>query len=222
MSAVSIVVLVVVIAAVALAAGTVSVLAGRMALRRRFGTEYDRLVRDVGRRQARAEIAQRRRRVADLGLKPLAAERRAGYEGRWNAAQEGFIDSPSESVRTAAALVVSVAADRGYLVADAERLLTDLSVYHARRLNGYRQARRTTERASVASTEELRQALLGHRALFRELIGASPSTGRHVATRRRLRPRISPLRAWRGTLAGIGRTARRRVPERLPALRGER
>ncbi len=209
MSAVSIVVLVVVVAGVVLAVAAVSVLTGRLAMRRRFGTEYDRLVRDVGRRQARAEMAQRRRRVAGLGLKPLTAEQRASYQGRWNAAQEGFIDSPPESVRTAAALVLSVAADRGYQVADSSRLLTDLSVYHARRLNGYRQARRTTERASVAATEELRQALLGHRALFRELAGTAPSTtGRHIALRRP-RSRVKPLQAWRGTLAGIGRGARR-------------
>ena len=158
-----------VVAVVAVAASTL--FHRRAAVRQRHGAEYTRLERSAGGRQARAEFAARRRRVAGLGIKPLSPERQARYAEQWVAAQERFIDSPAQSVRTVASLVTAVAADRGYPVTDAEQLLTDLSVHYGRQLDGYRRARQTTERAETAATEELRQALLDHRALFRELLG---------------------------------------------------
>lgn len=204
--------------AAALVAGGGMLATRRVALRHRFGAEYERLARDLGPRRARAEIAQRRRRVAGLGLKPLGADQLARYESLWNAAQARFIDGPAESVRTAAALVTGVASDRGYQVTDAERFMTDLSVHHARRLDGYRQAQRTTERASVAATEELRQALLAHRAMFRELLGTGAGRQRGPASGRAHQLSRSG-RTWRRRLTRLRRKARRRLPERLPVLR---
>ena len=92
------------------------------------------------------------------------------------AVQERFVDAPAQAVEAAAGLVSAGAADRGYPAGDEDRLLTDLSVHHANRLEGYRRARRATERASTAGTEELRQALLGYRALLRDLIGPDRAT----------------------------------------------
>jgi hypothetical protein len=214
---VGIVLLILLACALVAAAGVFA--ASRVALRRRFGAEYDRLVRDVGPRRARAEIAERRRRVAGLGLKPLSADQLARYDSLWNTAQARFIDSPAESVRTAAGLVTGVASDRGYQVTDADQFMTDLSVHHARRLDGYRQARRATERASVAATEELRQALLAYRAMFRELLGtAAPRAARSGRAHQLSRT----TRTWRRRLTGLGRNPRRQLPERLPALRSGR
>ncbi len=180
MSAGSVVTLVVVLVLVA-----VVILAGALILRRRTlregsGPEYDQLVRDIGRRRAMAEFARRRQRVAGLGIKPLSAERRSGYTGQWANVEERFIDSPPQAARAAATLVTAVAADRGYPVTDHAQLLSDLSVHHGRWLAGYRQAQRTTERADEAATEELRQAVLAHRALFTDLLGGTPdgSAGR--------------------------------------------
>jgi len=207
----------VLVAALVAGAGTLAV--RRVALRRRFGAEYDRLAREVGPRRARAEIAERQRRVAGLGLKPLTTDQLARYDSLWNAAQARFIDGPAESARTAAALVTGVASDRGYQVADAAQFMTDLSVHHARRLDGYRQARRTIERASVASTEELRQALLAYRALFRELLGMR--AGARGAPAGRTHQLSRPARTWRRRLRGLGRNVRR-GPDRLPALRAGR
>ncbi|HTU06668.1 MAG TPA: hypothetical protein VMG13_14035 [Trebonia sp.] len=168
----TIIVLVIVLVLLAVAAAlAATLLLRRRALRRRFGPEYDQLVRDVGQRQAEAELAERRRRVAQLNIQPLSPERRAGYDREWVSLQEGFIDGPARSAATAAALVLAVAADRGYPVGDDDQLFTDLSVHHAKRLDGYQQARRTAEQAGTASTEELRVALLAHRALFLDLLG---------------------------------------------------
>lgn len=167
---IALVIALVIVAAIAALAGTM--LLRVAALRRRFGPEYQRLAREVGARRARAELADRQRRVARLGLHPLNAEQQARYNGEWKAAQERFVDNPSQAAEVAAALVTAVAADRGYQVGDHVQLLKDLSVHHAHRLDGYRRARLATEESAGAATEELRLALLAHRALFRELVGA--------------------------------------------------
>ncbi len=172
MSAGAIIFLVIVIVVIAAAAAVAGALALRaLAVRHQFGPEYQRLAREVGTRRARAELAERQRRVARLGIRTLSAEEHARYHGEWTAAQERFVDNPAQATEAAAALVYTVAADRGYKVDDHAQLLKDLSVHHARRLDGYRRAVQVTGQAASAATEELRQALLAHRALFRELAG---------------------------------------------------
>ena len=67
-------------------------------------------------------------------------------------------------------LVTAVAAERGYQAAD-DVFLEDLSVYHGRHLDGYRNARLTNGRASQGvTTEGRRRALLAYRALFFDLL----------------------------------------------------
>jgi hypothetical protein len=141
-------------------------------LKERFGPEYDRLAAEVGPRQALSELAERERRIAQLDIRPLSAERRAAYDTQWATLQEEFIDTPPRAAEAADSLVTAVAADRGYQVADRERLLSDLSVYHADRIQEYRLARQTTEQAGTAATEDLRTAMLAYRAMLRELLEA--------------------------------------------------
>jgi hypothetical protein len=149
--------------------------------RRSLGPEYSRLAAEVGTRQANAEYDKRRHRVDGLGVKPLSPERRTLYSAQWDAAQEAFIDRPAEAVWTAAELVTAVAADRGYDVADPGQLVVDLSVYYGNQLDGYRSALAVTDAGDDTATEKLRQALLGHRAMFREL--AQVSNGDAVTAR---------------------------------------
>jgi hypothetical protein len=170
-----VVVVVIVIAALAI------YMTRRSAERRSLGPEYNRLVDEVGTRKANAEYDKRRRRVDGLGIKPLSDERRSLYGTQWVAAQEMFIDNPNESVRSAAALVTAVAADRGYEVADSDQLLTDLSVNYGPQLEGYRGALALTDGTGTA-TEKLRQALLDYRSMFRELAGLSADGDETTAT----------------------------------------
>jgi hypothetical protein len=170
-----------------------------LGLRRRFGPEYDRLARQVGPRRAQAELAERRRRVAQLGIHALTAEQRVKYASQWTATQEQFIDDPTRSTRAAAGLVTAAAADCGYPADDHAQLLTDLSVHYARRLDAYRRARQTTEHAASAATEELRQAMLGFRGLFRELLGPRASTA------------VQPPRSVAARGAGLARTGTGRM-----------
>lgn len=167
--AVAIIVIVVVLLLV-VAAGVL--LQRRRALQQRFGPEYDRLAAEVGPRQARSELAERQRRIAQLNIRPLSAERRAAYDAQWTTLQEQFVDTPARAAEAADSLVTAVAADRGYQVTDREQLFSDLSVYHADRIEDYRRARAATGQAGSAETEDLRQAMLAYRTLLVELFDA--------------------------------------------------
>lgn len=61
-----------------------------------------------------------------------------------------------------------------------ERQLADLSVQHAERLPDYRAAHEISGRAAagIASTEDLRQAMVHYRSLFEELLGERVRTER--------------------------------------------
>lgn len=174
MSTGTVIVIVVVLVLLAIAAVAVRTLTRRRAAgRARYGPEYDRLAEETSPREAEAEFAKRRRRVAKLRLMSLTPERRSAYAGQWEAAQELFVDEPAQAVTTAGSLVTAVAVDRGYEAADPDQFLTDLSVHHGRHLDGYRHARQTS---GQASTEELRRALLEYRGLFFDLV-ESPGDG---------------------------------------------
>ena len=168
MSAGTIIVIVVVLVLLAVAAAVVSMRISRGTTERTVhGAEYDRLADEIGPRKAQAEFAKRRQRVDGLGIKSLSDERRAAYTGQWDVAQEQFVDNPAQSVRAAAAMIAAVTADRGYEVTDHEQLLTDLSVYHGRYLDGYRQARTTAapgrpgqHRGTAAGADQLPGPLL--------------------------------------------------------------
>ena len=137
--------------------------------RRQFGPEYERLAKELGSRKAVAELAARQRRADALGIHPLSAEQQASYSGEWTAVQERFVDSPAAAVSAADTLIWDVMRDRGYPADNEGASMEALSVYHARPLDGYRKARDV--RASSASTEQLRTALIRHRTLFQDLVG---------------------------------------------------
>jgi len=168
-----VIVVIVVVAAVAVASGELR----RARLRRQFGPEYDRLARQLGsRKKADAELAARQRRAQALGLHELSPEQQASYSGDWTAIQERFVDTPAEAVAAADTLIWEVMRDRGYPADDRDASLDALSFYHARPLEGYRQT--LGLRTESASTEQLREAMIRHRALFEDLTGLRNGRGR--------------------------------------------
>jgi hypothetical protein len=155
-------------------------------MRRQFGPEYDRLAEELGSRKAAAELTARQRRVDALGIHPLSAEQQASYSGEWTAVQERFVDAPAAAVSEADTLIWDVMRDRGYPADNTDASMEALSVYHARPLDGYRQAQGI--RTESASTEELRTALIRYRALFEDVVGSpvrfaasQPALPRHTA-----------------------------------------
>jgi len=87
--------------------------------------------------------------------------------------QARFVDDPERSIALADALVAEVMKARGYPVQDFEQRAADISVEHPKVVENYRAAHEIAVRHSrgSAGTEDLRNALLGYRALFDELLG---------------------------------------------------
>jgi hypothetical protein len=164
--------IIVVVAVVVLVVAAMAVT--RRRLQQRFGQEYDRVVAEKrGQLRGAAELTRRERRVQRLRIRPLSAAARAEYAAEWKTVQEGFVDQPQHAVIEGQDLVASVMKERGYPAEDADQITADLSVTHAATLDHYRIARQIgadAERGD-ASTEDLRQALIHLRAVFRELLG---------------------------------------------------
>jgi Tfp pilus assembly protein PilX len=172
------IIVVIIVAIVVVAALVIGMMAAarRRRLQQRFGPEYDRVVGESdSKRRAEAELTERERRVQDLDIRPLTESARARYAREWAALQEQFVDTPADAVAASQVLVGAVMNERGYPTDNRDQVLADLSVEHAKTLDHYRAAEEISESATAgtASTEDLRQAMIHYRALFRELLGES-------------------------------------------------
>jgi hypothetical protein len=172
MSTAAIVILVVVLLAVLFAAGWFfGGYARSRRLRNRFGPEYDRSLESAdSRRAAERELTAREKRYAQLNLRPLSVAARARYTEQWARIQEQFVDDPAASVGGADELVHAVMRERGYPTDDFEQQAADLSVEHGAAVGHYRDAHQIRGR-SDAGTEDLRNALMHYRTMFRSLVG---------------------------------------------------
>ncbi|HYM58357.1 MAG TPA: hypothetical protein VES79_10395 [Solirubrobacteraceae bacterium] len=140
-----------------------------------FGPEYGRTLADRGdRREAEAELRERRERHEQLEIRELEPDVWEHYADRWRAVQRAFVDQPAAAVGEADALVSEVMRERGYPIEDDfDRRAADISVEHPVVVENYRSAHEISGRAnrSEASTEDLRQAMIHFRELFDELLG---------------------------------------------------
>jgi hypothetical protein len=154
-------------------------------LQQRFGAEYVRLVNELGRAKAEAELAAREKRVASLSLLALPAAEAAKFRDAWVAIQGRFVDDPKTSVVEADHLVYDLMAKRGYPMGDFERRAADISVDHPAVVSNYRAARAIALRdeRGEATTEELRKAVVHYRALFEELLEVRDPQPRMVPQR---------------------------------------
>jgi hypothetical protein len=144
-----------------------------VALRQRFGPEYDRAVESrEDRRAAEADLRERERQRAQLDIRPLPEVDRARFAQEWQDVQERFVDQPSGAVVAADRLVYSVMEARGYPMGDFGAQADLVSVDHPEVVDNYRVAHGIRERAEGAVTEDLREALLRYRSLFDELLRA--------------------------------------------------
>ena len=142
-------------------------------LKNRFGPEYEREVARTGSvADAEAALAAREQRVSRLQIRPLSAGDADRFSRAWRAVQARFVDDPHGAVTDADRLVGDVMHARGYPVGDFEQQVADISVDHPDVVMNYRAARDiAAEHArGRASTEDLRQAMVHYRALFRDLL----------------------------------------------------
>jgi LPXTG-motif cell wall-anchored protein len=144
-------------------------------LRRKFGPEYDRAVREHGsERKGEANLGDRERRVETLNLRALDPMEQERFVKRWDSVQARFIDSPKGALSEADDLVTSLMKARGYPVSDFDQRVADVSVGHPRVIEDYRSAHEIALRVGKdeASTEDLRTAMIHYRSLFEELVQA--------------------------------------------------
>ncbi len=169
------IVIVIVVVLIILAAAMAASRRRTMALRERFGPEYDRTVgAREGQRAAEADLRGRERERARLDIKPLSEAARVRYTEEWQVIQQSFVDQPEEATTAGYDLVNRVMEERGYPMRDFEARADLVSVDHPDVVENYRVAHGIHERARQhqASTEDLREALLRYRSLFEELLRA--------------------------------------------------
>jgi hypothetical protein len=146
-------------------------------LRERFGNEYYHTVLQAEtRREAERELAEREKRVEKLHLKEIPPERRLHFAEEWRAVQVRFVDDPSRAVDEAQRLVEEVMGARGYPMTNFERIAADVSADHPNVMEDYRAAHAIAfaNAEGLATTEDLRRAMIHYRLLFAELLGAVP------------------------------------------------
>jgi hypothetical protein len=181
----TIVILVVVIAALVIALGFIAILWRRSRrLRDQFGPEYKHAVRQYGdARKAEEELAAREKRVRGLDIRPLTQEEQKNFAEGWRSTQARFVDEPSKAVGEADGLIKEVMQARGYPVGDFDQRAADISVDHPNVVTNYRAGREIAARnkSGEATTEELRQAMMHYRSLFEELVEVEePATGKEA------------------------------------------
>ena len=146
-------------------------------LQEQFGTEYEHtLATSDSRREAEKELATRKARVEKLHIRELEPAERDRYADAWRSTQARFVDDPVGAVDEADELVQRVMNDRGYPTTDFEQQAADVSVDHPDVVSNYRAAHQIADASErqEATTEDLRQAMVHYRALFADLLGASP------------------------------------------------
>jgi|SRR5579859_92776 len=154
-------------------------------LRGQFGPEYQRAVSAAdSKREAEAELAERRKRREKLDIRPLTVEERSRYSQEWQRVQAQFVDDPAGAVIRADTLIQSVMADRGYPMEDFEQRAADVSVDHPRVVENYRNGHRLFAKASSGdgTTEDLRQAMRSYHKLFEELVEDPDGDSEQVET----------------------------------------
>jgi len=155
-------------------------------VQQRFGPEYEHRLEEQGdRRAVEAELRDVSKRRRSLDVRPLSAPARDRYSEQWRSVQSRFVDQPDQAVSEADRLVAAVMKERGYPIDDFDDQIDMVAVDHPDVAENYRAAHAIHNRNSqrLASTDDLRQALIHYRSLFEELLadaGASnPSTSRH-------------------------------------------
>jgi hypothetical protein len=190
------VIVAVVIAAVVVAAVTFFIARTRRTtqLRERFGPEYERTVREAGDvRRAEATLQARETRVKRLHITALTSDQVRQFSDEWLKVQARFVDEPAGAVLQADRLIGDIMAARGYPVGDFEQRVGDISVDYPNVVINYRAARAIAEEHArhPVSTEDMRQAMVHYRALFKELIESPAPT---TVVEREVEPPVGAVR----------------------------
>jgi hypothetical protein len=138
-----------------------------------FGSEYEHTVQTLGdENKAETELDERKKRVGALDIRPLSGHERERYLADWAETQSKFVDQPGQAIVNADRLIMEVMQVRAYPLSDFEQRAADVSVSYPALVSNYRAAREIAlkNEKHQATTEELRQAMIYYRSLFKELL----------------------------------------------------
>jgi hypothetical protein len=155
-----------------------------LALRNRFGSEYDRAILKHGSaHEAEAKLADRTTRVEALAIRDLGVTERERFVVEWHIVQARFLDHPRSAVTEADDLINALLEARGYPQAGFEQRAADVSVNYPRVMENYRAAHSVAVRLGQieATTEELRTAMIKYRDIFDDLLQAPKCIGTSAA-----------------------------------------
>lgn len=140
-------------------------------LQEKFGNEYHAARQRYG-KQADAQLEERIRRVQGFSLRPLTHEQCDRFEAIWRGTLNRFIDDPALAVAESDRLVKDVMETQGYPMDKFDRRVEYMSVDHPRVAQNYRLAHAVARKSKVgqATTEEMREAMIHYRAVFRDLL----------------------------------------------------
>jgi len=146
-------------------------------LRKKYGPEYERIMRESGPRKAEATLLEREKRVEKFHIRALPPDERERFVTDWRNVQSRFVDDPKGAVQQADQLVDRVMRVRGYPMSDFEQRAADISVTHPQVVSNYRAAHQIALRhqQGQATTEDLRQAMIYYRSLFDDLLEPAPA-----------------------------------------------
>lgn len=181
MTTTAIVILVVAIVVIAILAWKLFRKERTKKLRAQFGPEYDRTIAQYGTpTKAERDLEMRQKRMQKVNVRSLTPAERERFAERWQALQSRFVDDPSGTIHDADLLVVEIMQARGYPMVEFEGRAEDISVDHPLVVSHYRMAHDIAGKheRGVATTEELRRAVVCYRELYEELLE------RHLASRR--------------------------------------
>jgi hypothetical protein len=186
MSSTTVILLVIVIMALAIAAWALIQRQKTRRMRGKYGPEYDRLAAKQGSpRSAETILEQREKRVSTFSLRRLSERERDRFASEWRLVQEQFVDDPRGAVAQADRLINEALQARGYPMSEFEQRSADLSVQYPYVVENYREAHRIAieDRQGKASTEQLRQAMQHYRSLFEDVLETKVTTAEHVEVR---------------------------------------
>ena len=138
----------------------------------RYANEFDRTVSELSSRRSE-ELVRREAGDGELKILPLSATEKVRYLAEWRHVQEQFVDDPEGAVIDGRDLVEEVLRGRGYpIAADFDRQVAVISADHPQVVQNYRLAREilARHRRGSSSTEELHQAMVLYRELFKDLL----------------------------------------------------
>ncbi len=146
-------------------------------LQGKFGSEYDHTVHVLGdEKKAHIELEERQKHVMSFDIHPLSTVEGDRYAANWNFVQSKFVDDPGKAIIDADQLIMEIMHLRNYPISDFEQRAADVSVIYPELVSNYRAARviAVKNEQQMATTEELRQALIHYRSLFDELLETEP------------------------------------------------